>query len=305
MMIRRSMLTLLGCAALTASAHAQDENDDAPPPAFPETEIFLFEYDASASDDALSNGANVTNRVGYDNQPYFTKDSATFLYSRDDGTQTDIWEYDITAGTHTQITTTPESEFSPTPSPDNTMISMVFERSNSIWQLDRSKPDEPVWALEAAGVPEPAGYFARNHATGEILYWSRYGFNVALTHAEKPAYHFITGHAVPSTPHVIPGTSHFSFVHRQTNEQVWIKAFDPEDKSVRPLTPIVGSNANYTWTPDGAILQIEDTEVFRWRENGEGWDKIANLSDHGIATAARIAVSPDGTRIAIVGLPAE
>ncbi|WP_284124734.1 hypothetical protein [Parerythrobacter aestuarii] len=299
---RRLILTLCGAAALANTALAQDA-DEAPPPAFPETEIFLFDYDAEAESNALSNGRNVTQRAGYDNQPYFTKDSASFLYSRDDRTQTDIWEYDIASGTHTRITKTPESEFSPTPSPDNRTISFVFERNNSIWQLDRARPDAPTWALEAAGVTEPVGYFARNYATGDILYWSRYGFNIALTSAERPAYHFISGHAVPATPHVIPGTDQISFVHRQTNEQVWIKAFDPATKAIRPLTSLVGTNANYTWTPDGAILQIEGGKVYRWKEGGEGWEVIADLADHGVASANRIAVSPDGKRIAVVGLP--
>ena len=303
MPFRHLVLTLCGSVGLAGIAHAQDAGDKEPPPAFPETEIFLFDYDAAAEGDALSGGRNVTRRAGYDNQPAFTKDSAPFLYARDDGTQTDVWEYDIARGTHTQITRTPESEFSPTPSPDNRTISMVFERNNSIWQIDRSAPDAPQWSLEAAGVTEPGGYFARNHASGDILYWSRYGFNVALTSAERPAYHFISGHAVPATPHVIPGSDEISFVHRQTNEQVWIKAFDPKDKSIRPLTPLVGTNANYTWAPDGAILQIEGTTVHRWKEGADGWQTIADLAEHGLASANRIAVSPDGKRIAVVGVP--
>lgn len=297
-------MTALAVLALAGAGQAQGAEEDAPPPAFPETEIFLFDYDADAAEDALSDGRNVTQRAGYDNQPYFTSGSATFLYSRDDGTQTDIWEYDIASDTHTRITNTPENEFSPTPSPDNQTITMVFERNRSIWQLDRGKPDEPKWLLEASGVDEPVGYFARNHATGDVLFWSRYGFNVALTSADKPAFHFITGHAVPATPHVIPGSEEISFVHRQTNEQVWIKAFDPKDKSIRPLTPLVGSNANYTWAPDGAILQIEDGKVHRWKEGGEGWEEIADLGEFGITNANRIAVSPDGKRLAIVGIPA-
>ncbi|WP_299192253.1 hypothetical protein [uncultured Erythrobacter sp.] len=301
----RPILALSAALALAAPGSAQDQEDEAPPPAFPETEIFLFDYDAEQRDAALSGGTNVTGRAGYDNQPYFTPDSATFLYSRDDGTQTDIWEYDIANGTHTQVTFTPESEFSPTPSPDGTMVAMVFERSNSIWQFDRDAPDQPRWALEAAGVPEPVGYFARNWESGDILYWSRYGFNVALTSADEPAYHFITGNAVPSTPHLIPGTNRFSFVHRQTNEQVWIKEFDPETRAIRPLTPLTGPNANYAWAPDGSILQIQGTQLYRWREGMDGWENLTDLADFGLASANRIAVSPDGKRIAIVGVPAE
>lgn len=304
MPLRHSITAFCASLALATTTQAQDAAEEAPPPAFPETEIFLFDYDAAATDNTLSGGRNVTNRTGYDNQPYFTKDSATFLYSRDDGTQTDIWEYDIANGTHTRITNTPENEFSPTPSPDNQTISMVFERNRSIWVLDRSKPDEPKWLLEASGVDEPVGYFARDHDLGTVFYWSRYGFNVAETHEAGPQYHFISGNAVPSTPHLVPGTTHFSFVHRQTNEQVWIKEFDPANKSVRPLIPIVGTNANYTWAPDDTILQIEDAKLYRWKKDSdEGWKEIADLTEHGIESANRIAVSPDGKRIAVVGLP--
>ena len=286
--------------AMASPAAAQDA-----PPAFPETEIFLFDYDAAASENALSNGRNVTQRAGYDNQPYFMPDGASFLYSRDDGAQTDVWEYELASGLHRQVTRTPENEFSPTPSPDGRTISMVYERNRSIWEIDRDAPDAPRWVLETAGVDEPVGYFARNHATGDVLFWSRFGYNVALSHDGRQAYDFVSGHALPSTPHLMPGTGEFSFVHRQTNEQVWIKAVDPATKAVRPLTPVVGVNANYTWAPDGTILQIEDGSLYRWREGGDGWTAIADLSEHGVMSANRIAVSPDGRQIAIVGLPSE
>lgn len=302
------LMTLLAGLTLAVSAPvlAQNTEDEAPPsPAFPEFDIFLFDYDAAKDEGALSGGANATDRTGYDNQPFFTANSDTFLYSRDDGKQTDIWEYEIASGTHTRLTQTPESEFSPTPSPDNQTISFVFERSNSIWQIDRAALDEPKWALETTGIKEPVGYFARNYESGDILYWSRFGFSVALTNAQTPAYHFISGHAVPSTPHIIPGSQEISFVHRQTNEQVWIKAFDPKTKAIRPLAPIVGENANYTWAPDGAILQIEDNILHRWREGETRWTPIADLSQFGVTSAARIAVSPDSKRVAIVGVPAD
>ena len=296
---RRPILTVFAGLALATPALAQDAAE-------PQPDIFLFDYDASTEGDALANGVNVTNRPTlYDNQPFFTPGGDSFVYVRGDGTQTDVWEYDIAGRTHTQLTDTPEAEYSPTPSPDNRSITVVFERNRSIWQVDRDDPGEPRWLLEAAGVDEPVGYFARNHATGDVLLWSRYGYNVALSHASEERYHFVSGHAVPASPHLVPGTNRFSFVHRQTNEEVWIKEVDPETRAVRPLTPIVGSNANYAWTPDGAILQIEGTVLHRWREGGEGWEEISDLADHGLATAYRIAVSPDGRRVAIVGTASE
>ncbi len=74
--------------------------------------------------------------------------------------------------------------------------------------------------------------------------------------------------------------------------------------NVRPLTRIVGTNAEYTWAPDGSILQIDDNKLHRWREGSDGWEEISDLSAHGIKGGYRIAVSPDGKRIAIVGMVA-
>ena len=281
---------------------AQGANGNAPLTFEPD--IFLFNYDPANPSDVLSSGINATDRPGYDNQPFFTKNSETFLYSReDDRAQTDIWEYDIASGEETQITATEKSEYSPTPSPDNQTISMVYERNNSIWQLNRNTPAAPSWSLKTAGVEEPVGFFALNYETDDILFWSRFGYSIALTNANEPSYHFVTGHAVPSTPHLIPGSNLFSFVHRQTNEEVWIKAFDPESKSIRPLTRVVGSNAYYAWAPDRSILQIEGTHLYRWHEEDEGWKEVSDLSEHGIKSAHRIAVSPNGRKVAIVGIP--
>jgi len=262
----------------------------------------LFDYNSAVDENALSGGKNVTDRVGYDNQPYFTKNSDSFVYSRDDGVQTDIYEYNLKTGAHERLTSSDKSEFSPTPSPDNSMISFVFERNNSIWHANRGDENNPSWSLETAGVEEPVGYFARNYKTGDVLFWSRYGYNVTLTNAGKQAYHYVAGNAVPATPYIIPGTDNFSFIHRQANGTVWIKELNPETKAVRPLTPIVGTNANYTWAPDGSVIQIEGTGVYRWREDAEtGWIQIADLPKLGINNANRVAVSPNGKKIAIVG----
>jgi len=291
---------------LSTSACAQDKADDEERQLanFPETEIFLFDIDLAAEGDVLSKGQNVTNRPGYDNQPYFTKDSESFLFSRDDGYQTDVYEYFLDGGKTVPVTQSDNTEFSPTPTPDNKSLTFVSNRKNSIFLADRKNADKPEWALKASGITEPVGYYSWNHKTGYILYWSQYGSNVTLTHASEPEYHYVSGDAVPSTPHIIPGTDNFSFVHRQGNSQVWIKEFNPETKAVRPLTPIVGHNANYAWAPDGSILMIEDAALHRWvPESESGWDEVSDLSEHGIESANRVAISPDGSKLAIVGLP--
>jgi Tol biopolymer transport system component len=270
---------------------------------YPESEIFLFDLDLSNAENVLSNVQNVTRREGYDNQPYFTKDSKSFIFSRGDDYQTDVYEYFLENDETKRLTHSDETEFSPTPFPDNKSISFVSNRNSSIWYETREKIDTPRWAQRSNNNQEPVGYYAWNHETGDILYWSQYGFSVTLVHESSEDRFFVSGHAIPSTPHIIPGTNKFSFVHRQTNGQVWIKEFDPETRSTRPITATLGTNANYAWVSDGSLLMIERDVLYRWRAaTGIGWEPVADLLKHGVKTANRLAISPDGTKLAVVGL---
>ena len=168
----KTLTGLIVALSFSMNAVAQDA-PERPKADFPETEIFLFDIALSNPENALSNGKNVTDRAGYDNQPYFTKDSATFLYSRGDDYQTDIYEYDLESGTSTQITDSEATEFSPPPFPDNQSMSFVTNRSNSIWHGTRENIADPEWTLAASDNHEPIGYHAWNHKTGDILYWSQ------------------------------------------------------------------------------------------------------------------------------------
>ena len=302
-------LTALVAAFLIAIPAAAHDTDPRPKANLPETEIFLFDLELGDAP-TLSNGRNVTARGGYDNQPSFTLDSATFLYSRGDEYQTDIWEYDLSTNSARQITQTDTNEFSPVASPDNQTISYVNDglaAAQNVMYIRRDASTIETKLLPATALREPVGYYSWNPETDDVLFWSRYGFNVTLARKNASETTYISGDAVPSTPYVIPGSENkFSFVHRQGNGQVWIKELDPVTKAVRPLTPVKGSNANYGWTPDGAILMIEDDVLYHWREGSdEGWVKIADLSEFNVKGANRLAVSPDGTKLAVVGLPSD
>ncbi|WP_210489308.1 TolB family protein [Rufibacter aurantiacus] len=62
---------------------------------------------------------NITQRPGYDNQPSFTPDGKSILFtSQRDGQQTDIFQYTLAGKKTVQLTNTPEAEYSPLVTPD-------------------------------------------------------------------------------------------------------------------------------------------------------------------------------------------
>lgn len=276
----------------------------------PECDIFLFEFAELKAAIEIKNGRNVTARKGYDNQPWFTTDSKSFLFSANHASdRTDVFEYFIDSGETKQVTDSPTQEYSPQISADNKTVSFVTDgetANQSIWSVGRDGKASK-WLLEHLGEREPVGYYSWNRETGYILFWSRYGYCMKLTHQSKKMSHYVTGNAVPSSPYVIPGTNKFSFVHQQGNGEVWIKEFDPETRAIRPLTTVAGSkNRNYGWTADGSIIMCENDKLHRWHpDSKEGWQEVADLSRFGIKNASRVAVSGDGKHLAIVGLPVD
>ncbi len=271
----------------------------------PECDIFLFKLSEVDGKLLLSEGKNVTHRPGYDNQPWFTPDSQSFLYSANgQPDRTDIFEYFIESGEIKQVTDTPTQEYSPQVSPDNKTVSFVTDgesANQSVWTFDRETGKEH-WLLGHQAEREPVGYYSWNHKTGDILFWSRYGFNTRLVHESNDGSHYVSGDAVPSSPYIIPGTNKFSFMHRQGNGETWIKELDPETRAIRPLTPTIGSNPNYGWLPAGHLLMIDGSKLYRQRlERGSTWELQVDLSDLGIESGTRLCVSPNGKWIAIVG----
>lgn len=303
-------------AAMPCLLVAQDSEPKAL--AVPECDIFLF--DVQESDDAysVSNPRNVTNRPGYDNQPWFTADSQSFLFTANGKPdRTDVFEYFIATGETKQVTDSADQEYSPQSSPDNQTISYVTDgatANQSVWFTKRGS-EEQDWLLGKQGEREPIGYYSWNRKTGYILYWSRYGHSIRLVHESKELNHYVTGNAPPSTPHIIPesfyktndGPARFSFLHRQANGQTWLKELDPESLAIRPLITVRGSNNNYCWTAGGQVLMADGTELYRWdyKSKETGWQLVADLADHGLQSVTRVASSPDGSKLAVVALPRE
>ena len=99
---------------------------------------------------------NISDSPGYDNQPSFTPDGASVLFTsvrperKPDPANgaaigSDIYRYDLAGKTISRVTNTPESEYSATVTPDARHISVIRVESDGtqrLWQftLDGSEP---------------------------------------------------------------------------------------------------------------------------------------------------------------------
>lgn len=262
----------------------------------PSTDIWVARLVREGASLRVEEMRNATDREGYDNQPSFVPDGSGLLYvSAVDTTQTEVMRYDFASGTSSRVTHTPAaSEFSPTPIPGQEAFSAIHERSGLqyLWRYRMDGTElgpifstaEPVGYHAWAGPETTAMFILGQPATlqvGDAL------SGQIRTVAERP------GRSI----HRIPGTSEISFVRKVSDEEWWIERLDPATGESERIVRTLEGREDYAWTPAGGILMGDGDALFQWSE-AEGWSGVEGVV--GTGTISRLAVSPDGGRIAIV-----
>ena len=273
----------------------------------PDTEIYLASLSMPAGQLTLGPPVNITGNPGYDNQPSFAPDGRSVLFtSIRGGTQTDIYRYDIAAGRVARVTNTPESEYSPTVTPDEAHISVIRVEADGTQRLWRFTIDGTQPELVLADV-KPVGYHA--WADDHTLALFVLGQPATLQIADSR-----TGKADSLVPGInrsiqrIPGGRTISFVQRiPSSEQggaptLKINELDPASRRVTLLVNAVAGarEADCAWTPDGMLLMADKDVLYGWRRGQADWSRLADLATLGLRGVSRLAVSPDGQRIALV-----
>jgi hypothetical protein len=279
----------------------------APAAARPDTEIFLAPLTSANGRIEVGQPVNISRNPGYDNQPLFTRDGGAVLFTsvRGGGTQTDIYRYDIVASRLTQVTDTPESEYSPTVTPAANLsvvrVELDKESTQRLWQFTADGRDPRV-VLDAV---KPVGYhaWADDHTLALFVLGQPATLQIADTHTGTAR---VVASDVGRSLQPVPGAHTISFVQRERagdTTRLLIEELNPETGEVRVLTPAVGggNEADVAWTPDGTLLMARGDVLYAWRRGDTEWKAVAALDRLGLKGVSRIAVSPAGDRIALVG----
>ena len=265
----------------------------------PSTDIWVGWLDRGADGTlSLRDLVNATDRDGYDNQPSFDPNGTAIYYTAGvDATQTETFRYRLDGGTVEQVTRSPgASEFSPTMIPGQDAFSAIREVRGLqfLWRYGTDGSElgpifstvEPVgyhaWADDRTAamfvLGDPPTLQVGDALSGEVR-----------TVAENP------GRSI----HRIPGTAEISFVRKVTDDDWWIERLDPATGATERIAQTVPGREDYAWTPTGEILMGDGISLLAWTADA-GWARMAALHGDEGGDISRLAVSPDGSRIAIV-----
>ncbi len=268
-----------------------------PTPAPPSSDIFIADL---RTDGKLKVGqpVKITSDAGYNNQPSFLPDGQSIPYTSIKEKQADIYRYDLRGGATSQITKTPESEFSPTLTPDGKFISVVrveADGTQRLWKfplasgapslvLENIKPvgyhlwlDDSTLALFVLGKPNTLQLVDQRTGKAEVI-------------ADNP------GRILRR----VPNENKLSFVHKVSDQEWLIKTFDLGTRSVATFIKTFPGVEDYAWTPKGVLLMANGSKLFARTKSDWAWVEIADFSNLGLKNISRLAVSPKGDRIALV-----
>jgi WD40 repeat protein len=284
----------------TAITAAPQTPTPTPPSIPPATDIFVIDLGTGRGGKLkLGQPVKISTWAGYNNQPSFMPDGNSILYTSIRDKQADIYRYELRAATTTQVTNTPESEYSPTLMPDGKSISVVRVEADGAQRL---------WKFPLAGGP-PALILEKIKPVGYHLWIDQ--DTLALFVLGKPntlqLVDLKSGKAVWLADNPgrilrrVPHQNKFSFVQKVSDQEWLIKTFDLKTKIVATFVKTFPGAEDYAWTPDGVLLMANGSKLFARKESDWAWVELADFSSAGLKNITRIAVSPKGDRIALVG----
>ena len=301
----------------------------------PDTDIWLFDLSQKGDSFKLSNGINITNRPGYDNQPSFSPDNKSVYYTSYRDGQSDIYQYNIAAKTTKQFTATPESEYSPAVTPDGKFVSVVRVEKDSTQRL---------WKFPLKGGP-PVLVFKNIDSIGYYCWVNKNELTLFLLgNPEKLVTAFAADDSKKKSGLITMkgGRSlHTDYFVSKTDSSKWIitanfGSTDPTDPNPKtrdtPIIETIKGKEDFAMTSHITLIR-KDTplnnpdshvvyEYDYFMGNGpllykytitnanliqpagaDQWKLVTDLSSFGIKNIGRIAISSDGKKIAIVSNP--
>lgn len=284
---RRLVVVALACATFGAPRAAEAQGG---------TDVFVASLSVRGSAISVGRPRNVTARAGYDNQPSFTPDGASVLFTsiRADA-QSDIWRVAFAGGAPVRVTSTSESEYSATATPDGGGFTVIRVEPDSTQRLWRFPWDGSAPSVVLPGL-KPVGYHV----------WIGGGAIGAFVLGEPNALVL----ADPRTDRVdtlarnigrafarVPNRDAFTFA-QLAGDTTWFTEVDVRTQTVRRLMQAPPGGEYHFWTADGQCIASSGTRLYRWIDGR--WDVLADFAALGVRGITRLAVSPTGDRIAFV-----
>jgi Tol biopolymer transport system component len=261
-----------------------------------ETEVWVGNVDLRDGGFAVSGLQNISNHRGYDNQPSFLPDGASLLFTTEadnldeTGLGVHAVKYDLRTGKSTPL---PFARgFSPTPTSDGKIMML---RQGGVWLHDAHGR-----LLRALTDTKEAGYFNRFEDGAWVLFMNDKDRRIVLYDPQSHALETMINGAI-TAPYRVPGQRAVTFVV-EADDKLTLHRLDVDEKRVTMLAAIpFPTGGHHVWTPRGTIFIASGSEIHEWDpQRPTEWPIVHRFDSPDLQGITRIALSPNGDRIALV-----
>lgn len=265
-----------------------------------DSEVYLAPLLVGPGGIAVGVPANITQRPGYDNQPSFDRGGTLVYYTSQRDGQTDIYAYDRVNRVTSQVTDTPESEYSPQQISDSDWLSVVRVEADSSQRLWRVATDGDSLELLFPDLA-PVGYYAWVDDTLVAAFILGDPPVLQLASTSGESFTLARGVGRSIQPNQAHGAVSFTLADSLGNHTINLGL---PSGTVTRLTPALPGSQDFVWAAADMILMARDSLLFQWRLGDEDWRPVAvEWGADRPSNITRLAVSSDRRWLALVGVP--
>ena len=269
----------------------------------PSTEVYLFDISSSAEGISLMKMRNISSDPGYDNQPSFASNDRILFAANNHG-QTDIADFNISLNKKGWFHKgSVSSQYSPQKLPSSQTVLSVHLDSTGYQRLYTHSPGNATFEETIPNLR--VAYFAMfNDHLMLATVLADDGMDLIISNLKtKKTDTLLRGvgrsvHKVPNTP-----SMSYTVVNEEGNLDIYL--LDVEDNATSYfICQLPIGIQDYAWLNDHQMILASDTKLYRYDTlDRPEWTEVASLNKMGFKDISRIAVSPDGKKLALVALP--
>jgi len=267
------------------------------------TEIYLFDLVKTEDSYVIKNPVNISKNKGFDNQPSFSEDGRSILFSSVRKGQMDIAQYEIFDDYRTWLTNTEANEFSPQSYPKKkkyfTAVRLESDGTQLLYTYSY-KNKEPEVLIPNLKV----GYYLWLNSRSLVSFVIGDIETLQVSDFKNKIKYPIQkniGRSLQKIPYSMNiGSDLFSFISKD-HEEPEIYAINPKTSDVKYLADPLPGSEDLAWTSDGSILMGKNDQIFKLKPGEDkDWTPITIESNLPIKNITRLVISPNGSKIAVV-----
>jgi hypothetical protein len=277
----------------------------------PNTKIYTLDISKERNKLVFNNLKLVSNKLGYNNQPYFTSDGKYMLYASNNGSgNTDIYRYNFGKKKNERLTKTKEAEYSPRYTNYEDEITCVRVAQDSITQN--------LYAYNLKG--KNGHVYLPDLKTIGYYNWLN-GVDVIAFTLPEPFYltKFNTNSLKGDTITTHPGRclqvqrGRAFYVDKKDSLDYKLKMIvrehlsNKKNKNVKEDSTIISTlpkQEDFVIMNDGTFLMSNEGKLYAYKgdkkNKSKGWQEIADFNTLGILNCFRLALNADNSKLAFV-----